>query len=309
MYYFKQFVSHSHSQLLNGEAVIIDLDDPAKVQKISESQRTNILNLASKANIFVFDDAKPEGRNVEDYDSHVSSPEFIQTWSLPFRICWFENIVKNENILITKVYLDRNNSALIGCLIFEKSPLCFDIYVLEFLENDQEGAGLSITGFTNVNLITRNFLAIKKDLTENARDAITALQFYILDIEGRLNKIHKGLQVFEECNESARIPTHIKKGKQRYGHIEVKRIVRVVKRNVKRENVLPITNSGKIDWQHRWERIGHWRKLANGGLGKDRNGDYCIPGFTWVVETVCGPDDKPIIKKVRLVAKDSGESN
>jgi hypothetical protein len=57
-----------------------------------------------------------------------------------------------------------------------------------------------------------------------------------------------------------------------------------------------------IDWKHRWEVRGHWRKVE-GGLGKDRAGDYCVSGYTWVVDFIKGPEDAPLIKKTRLVER------
>lgn len=53
-----------------------------------------------------------------------------------------------------------------------------------------------------------------------------------------------------------------------------------------------------IDWSHRWEVRGHWRKTRY--LGKDRNGDYRVNGHTWVTEHEKGPEDLPLIKKTRL---------
>lgn len=54
-----------------------------------------------------------------------------------------------------------------------------------------------------------------------------------------------------------------------------------------------------IDWSHRWLVRGHWRKIS--GLGKDREGQYCIKDFTWVKEHEKGPEDAPLISKVRIV--------
>lgn len=57
--------------------------------------------------------------------------------------------------------------------------------------------------------------------------------------------------------------------------------------------------SKPIDWTQRWLVRGHWRKQE--GLGKDREGNYCIPGHTWVTEHVKGPESAPLIQKTRLV--------
>ncbi len=56
-------------------------------------------------------------------------------------------------------------------------------------------------------------------------------------------------------------------------------------------------NGGTIDWLHSWSVRGHWRKCAS--LGKDREGAYCIPGFTWVKDHVRG--DGPMVEKTRIV--------
>lgn len=58
-------------------------------------------------------------------------------------------------------------------------------------------------------------------------------------------------------------------------------------------------NFKSIDWSHRWEVRGHWRKIE--GLGKDRADNYGVIGFTWVKCHSKGPENKPVIKKAYLV--------
>lgn len=60
-----------------------------------------------------------------------------------------------------------------------------------------------------------------------------------------------------------------------------------------------VLGSFPIDWSHRWEVRGHWRKHP--GVGKDRNRSYCIKDFTWVRAHVRGPDDKDLVKKIRII--------
>lgn len=79
----------------------------------------------------------------------------------------------------------------------------------------------------------------------------------------------------------------------------IRRIIRVARKG--RSEGVPSLGGGRIDWSHRWLVRGHWRRHP--GLGKDRNGDYCIDGFTWVVDHEKGPDDAPLVGgKVRLVS-------
>jgi hypothetical protein len=55
----------------------------------------------------------------------------------------------------------------------------------------------------------------------------------------------------------------------------------------------------EINWSHRWFVRGHWRK-AN-GLGKNREGVYCVAEWTWVKEHIKGTGD--LIKKAHVVKK------
>ena len=80
----------------------------------------------------------------------------------------------------------------------------------------------------------------------------------------------------------------------------IRRIVHVVpKKYVKKEKAGELKH---IDFSHRFNVRGHWRKVS-GALGKDRNGDYTVSGYTWVVDHERGPEHLPLIKKTRLVDK------
>lgn len=54
-----------------------------------------------------------------------------------------------------------------------------------------------------------------------------------------------------------------------------------------------------ITWGHRWWIRGHWRSID--GIGKNRDGHYCVQGRTWVTEHVKGPEDLPLVNKTRVV--------
>lgn len=76
----------------------------------------------------------------------------------------------------------------------------------------------------------------------------------------------------------------------------IKKIIHVRPRRIGSSQA---TDSRQIDWSHAWLVRGHWRKTN--GLGKDRAGDYCVSGMTWVNEHRKGPDDVPVVPKVRFV--------
>jgi hypothetical protein len=52
-----------------------------------------------------------------------------------------------------------------------------------------------------------------------------------------------------------------------------------------------------VDWSHRWEVMGHWRRCST--LGKDRDGNYCVIGLTWVSPHIRGEGD--LVIKTRVV--------
>jgi hypothetical protein len=82
----------------------------------------------------------------------------------------------------------------------------------------------------------------------------------------------------------------------------IEHVSRIVKIYRKQPNQKTFTGGkSSVDWQHRWHVKGHWRRVK--GIGHDADGNE-VNGFTWVSPCIKGPEDKPLINKVRLV-KDS----
>lgn len=75
-------------------------------------------------------------------------------------------------------------------------------------------------------------------------------------------------------------------------------------------DISPSSFKGEIEWSHRWTSQGHWRnfycnreiyEIDSSKVGKNRDGDYCERGRTWVKDSIKGPEGAPIIKKTRVV--------
>lgn len=60
-------------------------------------------------------------------------------------------------------------------------------------------------------------------------------------------------------------------------------------------------NGTPINLTVRFMVRGHWRVLEEGKLGKNRAGEYNVPGMTWVREHERGDKDAPLVKQVRVV--------
>ena len=71
----------------------------------------------------------------------------------------------------------------------------------------------------------------------------------------------------------------------------------------KKEDVTKKYNSihsmGKLEYSHAFKVRGHWRRIDEKSLGKDRNGDYGVHGYTWVTEYIKGEGE--LTKKLRVI--------
>lgn len=110
----------------------------------------------------------------------------------------------------------------------------------------------------------------------------------LIDISLRQSKLGT-----EKTQERFKIGT----GPNKYVH-KIKSIIRVSPKNTNEALAQPVMGKS-IDWSHRWEVRGHWRRIE--GIGKNRVGDYSVMGFTWVKDHAKGPEDKILIKKTRVV--------
>ncbi len=112
----------------------------------------------------------------------------------------------------------------------------------------------------------------------------------------------KRLNVEKHGYEGTRTSVKVGSG-QTKKRFRIRRVIHVASKSwVKKYEA----QGGTVDYSHRFLVRGHWRKLepkANGNesVGKDRTGDYCVTGFTWVDEFEKGPEHLPLIKKTRIV--------
>ena len=82
--------------------------------------------------------------------------------------------------------------------------------------------------------------------------------------------------------------------------LKIKKVVYVYPKKMTKEQS-DDAEKRHIDFSHRWEVRAHWRTLAPGKVGKNRAGEYCVAGKTFVMESVKGPEHLPLIKKTRVV--------
>ena len=84
--------------------------------------------------------------------------------------------------------------------------------------------------------------------------------------------------------------------------VKINHIVRVM---LKSERKVYERAAGRVvDWSHKWEVMGHWRKVD--GIGKDRDGAYTVRGQTWVSPHTKGKGN--LVKKSRVVVDGDGKT-
>lgn len=236
---------------------------------ISCKEEEEFLRTLLTARIFLFDELPFRG-----LDRDYRAPNIIENEAeigLPFQTCWFECV---ENGTQMPLYRDDNKSFetpsyVMGCLVHEIEPGKFQV------------SNLSYHGSKHIYALSRY---LPEDGTgEMVKSAIAlllqAMQKRSIATERTSLRFKKSAPVFAQNRE-------------------IKQVVRITSKP--RGSALASTLGGSVDWSHRWEVCGHWRRIS--GIGKDRTGKYCVGGFTWVFPYEKGPESAPLVIKTRIVS-------
>lgn len=97
---------------------------------------------------------------------------------------------------------------------------------------------------------------------------------------------------------------------------KLRRVIMIYPKAITLKQKQVISKRDHVDFTHRFEVQSHWRRLffldgredENGHrvidfnrIGKDRDGEYCVPGFTYVEEGVKGDEHLPLVRKTRVI--------
>lgn len=197
----------------------------------------------------------------------------------PFKCQWIELSYKASGSIAPSIMKSGFVMTLMGMLINEIAPNLYDIFTLE---NHAADGG------------SYNKFAACRNVSGTSPNGSHLQMFFAVWMKA----INDGALGIETGEDVVMLPKENGKKDGKKKPHQIRRIVRIVPKNNKK-TIEPIMNKGKIDFSHRWEVRGHWRRVS--GLGKDREGNYEIRGLTWVKDCVKGPEELPIIQKLRWV--------
>jgi hypothetical protein len=204
--------------------------------------------------------------------------------AMPFKVCWFE-LSENAQGQIPFVAVDSpawngdtSYISQLGMLVKETAPNEYDLFCLEIDQNKR----VALSVFRHV-----------KDFGGNGEHEYT-LGSPLLTLKFWLNLLSKGVLGVQEVEEVVHIPRADRIKKTKPHHIN-----RIIHISASKNSTSPSGQHRNIDWSHRWEVRGHWRRLDADSIGKDRDGNYVVAGWTWVTPHEKGDPSLPLIIKDR----------
>ena len=223
--------------------------------------KAEILSVLDEAKIIINDALMGE----------ITNGELVREVSPPFPTCWIQ-LPEGKTMLVRDQ--NKKERKIHGVFLNEIEPYYY-VFALVVDDPDQVFEHRLQSGYIHTK---------KQEHTEH----------YVWDV------ISSFLQPFAQAHSIGTVKTNERIKFRHEGKKilhKIKTVVHIFPKSVKaREEAEKLY---RIEWSHRFAVRGHWRSIS--GIGKDRAGAYCMKGFTWVVDHVKGPEDKPFIDKTRIV--------
>ncbi len=200
---------------------------------------------------------------------------------LPFETCLFDTIDDRPLTVFEKRFeVETEDCAVFALLVHEVEPGKYDYFSLEREIKGRDEQGFILSDFKMVNI--PNYWA---------EDVILEYHFIVRSLMDRLKAENQSIGTIKKKHR-----VRIGQGAERRLHT-IREIVFVTPKKLREQTAR--NHNVIVDWSHRWEVRGHYRKIK--GVGRYRNGRYGLKGLTWVVPHTKGPEDKPVVRKQRVV--------
>lgn len=257
-------------------------------KRVSAAEKKRLFDKLITAPIFIIENNEASG---ESYSANTGFSEF----ALPFSYCYFEGI---GNYLMG-IYKSNIELGVRAMLVEEKFPnvyLCS--YLIENLKTGEVGFATSVVGDDIASRIKKESIELGvREMGTTEEDFLNNQKKLSALISDQLSKILKRVHSSDYGKETTHRSLNLKSINGNYNY-KPSTIIRIKSKSEAANSVSPVMR-GRIEWLKCWWTRGHWRK--NDGIGKNRNGDYCVQGMTWVKEHIKGDDTIEPKKKTYIV--------
>lgn len=219
--------------------------------------------------------------------------------SLPFKTCWFESTSEAALSIFGTRMVDntgRPDVELIAFLVTEIKPNVWGIAISELHHKNDKTS--NCVSFFSVNPKLIETINDTDDLMINNRQ-LAMSKVIIKYLTCVISKIHDCQLGTEKIHRSFKAPTDRKPKNEKY----VSHVIRIRPKHQKTATQ-PLF-SREIEWNNSWIVRGHWRRHEGQTLGKDRNGERKVEGFTWVTDHKKGEGE--LIIKPRLLTAEQAK--
>jgi len=302
MKHFKRMIEHVRRKMIIPPLNNIGTEISINKKYPNIAKKEYFYNLVEQAQPFVF--VEDEGGSWENKEKSSS------TIDAPFPVFTIEQA--DEGYILTFPSSDSDIVAggFVCLMIAELNPKEYIVYtyyntehneplVLEYYLPDIVAVDVISPSTTsgNLRLTFKQAEKISSMVELPVEEIIKKTKTICIQTENLIISFLKKLANRRTGLEKTKQRIRIGSGKEKRIHT-IRRIVHVCSKNniIKYEKKLIMR---KIDWSHRWSVRGHWR-IAK-GIGKDRTGDYCVSGYTWVKDCIKGNPEKEFVKKTRIV--------
>ena len=212
--------------------------------------------------------------------------------TLPFE-CMFIH-VEDRQFALSNLLI--NSSTYI--FVRELNPLYITGTVYEISDEGRRNTPFTLNLFTETLCISEEDYSKavgRSTITSYSREALISLIYNTLNCIDSLNNkkvitdvptINKTIYYRRKGQPAIKIPS---------------RSIHYVLNKQDTESEKHIVFTGTKVISHAFRVRGHWRTLeSKKNIGKDRQGNYIVKGFTWVTEYIKG-DENDVMKKVRII--------
>jgi len=237
--------------------------------------------------------------NIDDNDGDIRMFFENESFNIPFESC-FINLMSGKNTNIYVFLHDYKPNIITGRYIEKAGNTWLEIVFQ--IENI----------FNGWNLVLRT-----KDLLNDCEilsDTTKREKLFNTIIDGAGSRIAFIKEVFNKLSSKTILldcpitlnPRYYRYKSKKRGALKVNAkpiyIVLDKKKSNINYNYSNIEKQGRLEYNFAFPVIGHWRRLSDlYKIGKDREDNYAVEGFTWIKSHIRGDKNSPIIQRERII--------